>query len=126
MRRTIRTVAILLLLGAGLVLYKTRHVAIPSAKVPTTRYTGYELNRVAIANVKTMTVLISSEGFGSIDRGTGILIDATHVLTCAHMVEGPNDDLWIFPYPAGVVLKGRTVFTNPVVDLAILDLNNPL
>ena len=126
MRRTIRTVAILLLLGAGLVLYKTRHVAIPSAKVPTTRYTGYELNRVAIANVKTMTVLISSEGFGSIDRGTGILIDATHVLTCAHMVEGPNDDLWIFPYPTGIVLKGRTVFTNRGDDLAILELNKPV
>src|SRR5260221_9575511 len=121
MRRVIRTVTILFLLGVGFTLYK--HIPTPRAKVPVTRYHGYELNRGAINRARALTVLISREDFGGIGRGTGILIDATHVLTCAHMVEGPNDDLWIFPYPPGVVLKGRTVFISHGDDLAILELN---
>lgn len=126
MRRAIRTIAILLLLGSGIVLYRANRTIVPTAKVPSTRYHGYELNRLAIHKAKDFTVLISNEGFGGVGRGTGVLIDATHVLTCAHMVEGPNDDLWIFPYPGGIVAKGKPVFVNRAVDLAILELNKAI
>lgn len=123
MRRAIRTIAILLLLGSGIMLYRANRTIVPAAKVPSTRYHGYELNRLAIHKAKDFTVLISNEDFGGVGRGTGVLIDATHVLTCAHMVEGPLDDMWIFPYPGGIVAKGKPVFVNRGVDLAILELN---
>jgi S1-C subfamily serine protease len=124
MRRTIRTLAILLLLGLGIGGWiKEKRTPRPRAKAPTTRYHGYELNRQAINTTKSFTVLISNEGFGGVSRGTGILIDATHVLTCAHMVEGLHDDLWVFPHPIGVVAKGTPIFMDRKDDLAILELN---
>jgi S1-C subfamily serine protease len=124
MRRTIRTLAILALLGCGIAAtWEFEHTPKPRVKIPTTRYHGYELNRVAINRAKSFTVLISREGFEGWGRGTGVLLDAMHVLTCAHMVEGPEDDLWIFPYPAGVVAKGKPVFVNRGMDLAILELD---
>ena len=95
----------------------------PHVKAPTTRYHGYELNRASIEKVKSLTVLISSEGFGRVGRGTGILIDARHILTCAHMVEGPDDDLWVFPYSSQIVVKGKPVFVSEKDDLAILELD---
>jgi S1-C subfamily serine protease len=49
-----------------------------------------------------------------------------HVLTCAHMVEGPQDDMWIFPYPTGLVAKGKPIFVNRGIDLAILELDRPV
>lgn len=124
MRRFIRTLAILTLLGLGVYCYNRLERKEPVlTKAPTTRYHGYAINRLAIAKAKAFTVLISSEGFGHVGRGTGVLIDATHVLTCAHVAEGPDADLWVFPYPAGVVAKGKPVFVNPRLDLAILELN---
>src|SRR5579872_875473 len=87
MKRTIRTCAILILLGLGIYGYKKNRIPEIRAKMPTTRYHGYEINRAAIARTKAFTVLISNEGIGGVGRGTGILIDATHVLTCAHMYE---------------------------------------
>lgn len=123
MRRIIRTLAVLLLLGLGIWGWKKEAGPKPRAKVPSTHYHGYELNRQAINKAKAFTVLISNEGFGGVSRGTGILIDATHVLTCAHMVEGPQDDLWIFPYPGGIVAKGKPVAVNRGDDLAILELD---
>lgn len=125
MRRTIRTLAILLLLGIGVYLHN-RRTPHANVTVPTTRYHGYELNREAIWKARAFTVLISNEGFGGVGRGTGVLIDSTHVLTCAHMVEGPNDDMWIFPYPGDVVMKGKPVAVNRRDDLAILVLNKPV
>src|ERR1019366_2089362 len=98
----------------------------PRVKAPTTRYHGYELNRLAIQKVKSLTVLISSEGFGHVGRGTGILIDARHVLTCAHMVEGTDDDLWIYPYGGRIVIKGKPVFVSRRDDLAVLELDATL
>src|SRR5258708_3950425 len=94
-----KTILILALVAlAGVAYVATSGSPKPLAKAPTTRYHGYELNRQAIWRARAFTVLISNEGFGGVGRGTGVLIDSTHVLTCAHMVEGPKDDLWIFPY----------------------------
>lgn len=127
MRRTIRTIAILLLLVLGIGGWRKQHTPKPRAKFPTTRYTGYEPNRLAIHKAKAFTVLISNEGFGDIGRGTGVLIDATHVLTCAHIMNGSGgDDIWIFPYPGDVVVKGKPVFVNRGKDLAILQLSRPV
>lgn len=124
MRRFIRTIAILTLLGLSIYGYKKKAaIPAPRAKMPTTRYHGYDLNMAAIDRVRSYTVLISREDFGSVGRGTGVLIDPTHVLTCAHMVEGPQDDLWIFPYPGHAVVKGRPVFVSRGADLAVLELN---
>src|ERR1019366_3305562 len=123
MRRFIRVSAVLVLLGLGIYGYHRKKDPEPRVKVPVTRYHGYELNRLAINRAKAFTVLISNESFGGVGRGTGLLIDPTHVLTCAHMVQGPQDDLWIFPYPVGVVVKGRPMFVDKSVDLAILELD---
>lgn len=125
MRRTTRIVAILTLLVLGIAGWKhNRPVA--RMKVPTTRYHGYELNREAINRTKEFTVLISNEGFGGVGRGTGVLIDATHVLTCAHMSEGPADDMWIFPYPGDIVVKGKPIYVDKSVDLEVLQLSKPI
>jgi S1-C subfamily serine protease len=126
MRRFIHTVAILTLLGLGIGAYVCEKALTPRVKAPTTHYHGYDLNREAISRTKSFTVLISREGFGGVGRGTGVLIDATHILTCAHMTEGPKDDLWIFPYPTGVVAKGKTVFMDRGDDLAILELDRSI
>jgi S1-C subfamily serine protease len=124
MRRAIRIIAITFLLMSGITLYyKSTHVPKPRAKVPVTRYHGYELNRLAIHKAKGFTVLISREGFDGLSRGTGVLLDQSHVLTCAHMVEGPDDDLWVFPYPGGLVAKGRPMAVNRYSDLAVLELD---
>lgn len=124
MIRIMRKFAILLLIGAcvGYRGWETR-TPVAKVKVPVTRYHGYEINRQAIARAKGFTVLISREGFGGWDRGTGVLLDATHVLTCAHLLEGPNDDLWIYPYPGDVVIKGKALLVDRHDDLAILELS---
>lgn len=123
MRRLIRTIAILSLLVSSIAFYKAKHVPVSIAKIPATHYHGYNINHLSINKAKAFTVLISNEGFGGVGRGTGVLLDSRHVLTCAHMVKGPQDDLWIFPYPVGAVVKGRPVFVNRAMDLAILELN---
>lgn len=123
MRRAIRISAILILTGFGLAGWLQKKEPKPTAKAPTTRYHGYDLNRKSIHKAKGFTVLISSEGFGGTARGTGVLIDARHILTCAHMVEGPKDDLWIYPYPTGYVVKGTPIAVDRGNDLAILELN---
>jgi S1-C subfamily serine protease len=121
MNRKLLIPALLIFVGIGWTI-KRAIPPKPRAKVPVVRYHGYALNRAAIAQAKSFTVLISVEGFGT-GRGTGVLIDSTHVLTCAHMTEGPKDDMWIFPYPGRVVIKGRPVFVSRGDDLAILELD---
>jgi len=114
----------LLSLGSGVLI--KMETPKPRVKVPITRYHGYELNRVAIEKAKAFTVLISVEGFGGVGRGTGVLIDAKHVLTCAHMLNSDEDDMWIFPYPGDAVVKGKPIFVSRSDDLAILELNRPV
>lgn len=89
----------------------------PLTKAPTTRYHGYELNRIAIANAKKFTVLISNEGYFGVSRGTGVLIDATHVLTCAHVA---TDNAWIYPYPGRIVVHAKIQRMDKAHDLAIM------
>jgi S1-C subfamily serine protease len=123
MRRAIRISAILVLLGLGLGGYMKSHQPKLRVKAPVTRYHGYEINRLAINKAKGFTVLISNEGFGGVGRGTGVVIDSTHVLTCAHMVEGADTDMWLYPYPGGLVLKGKPVLVDRNHDLAIIELD---
>jgi len=123
MRRIIGIVAIFFLLGVGLGTWTKNREPNPDIKGPTTHYHGYELNRLAIKRAKEFTVLISNEGFYNGERGTGVLIDATHVLTCAHVVKNIDDDIWIFPYPGRILVKGKPVVFDRSVDLAVLELN---
>jgi S1-C subfamily serine protease len=101
-----------------------------STKPPHVRENGYKINHSSIERTKWFTVLISNEGFGGVGRGTGIIIDPTHVLTCAHMVEDRDDDIWIFPYSRNgtplFVDKGHPVFVSRGKDLAVLELDIPL
>lgn len=97
----------------------------PSAKAPAVRYPGYTINAKAIHNAKLFTVLISAEGFGGISRGTGVLIDSTHVLTCAHVALHGNEETLVYFYPGYVLAKGKTVFADKSADLAILEIDVP-
>lgn len=123
-----RKIVVLLLTVIGVGWYHQYHQNAPKphVKAPTTRYHGYKLNRSAIAKAKGFTVLLSNEGFAGTGRGTGVLIDSKHVLTCAHMLMGPKDDMWIFPYPAGIVVKGKPVAVDTGDDLAVLELSTPV
>lgn len=113
---------------AGVIL-GSLHLLIPQKnirEVPHVRLSNYALNHKAIERARSFTVLISNEGFGGVARGTGILIDETHVLTCAHMVESKSDDIWVFPYPVHTVFKATPVYGDRRHDLAILELNQPV
>ena len=123
-----KAVAILLMLCLGMAGTWLTRKEPPKRRIaaPTTRYHGYELNRLAISRAKDFTVLLSNEGFGGVGRGTGVLIDSTHVLTCAHMIDGPNDDMWVFPYPADIVVKGKPVAIDKGDDLLVLELSKPV
>jgi S1-C subfamily serine protease len=79
---------------------------------------------VAIDKGRPLTVLISNEGFGGVGRGTGILLDSTHVLTCAHMFTKPDDTLFVYTYPLGRVVKGQVEASTQELDLAILVLDS--
>lgn len=131
MSRIVRAFAILFMslsvLLLGVSIYKI-YMSVPHLKtrVPHTHYHGYALNHRAIERARAFTVLISNEGLGGCYRGTGILLDPIHVLTCAHMVGSPDDDIWIFPYSKGIVVKGKPVFVDKSVDLAILALDKPV
>jgi S1-C subfamily serine protease len=126
MRRIIRTSAILLLLGLGAAGYLRSRAPRMSRKAPHVRENGYVVNHLYIERTKWFTVLISNEGFGGVGRGTGIIIDPKHVLTCAHMVESKDDDIWIFPYGGPYVDKGHPVFVSRSRDLAVLELEIPI
>jgi S1-C subfamily serine protease len=121
-----RAILAALVLCLGVHIYHLTVTPKPRVKAPTTHYHGYKLNREAIERTKKFTVLISNEGFGGWGRGTGVLIDARHVLTCAHMIEGVQPDMWIFPYPAGIVVKGHPVIINESEDLAVVELSTPI
>lgn len=99
----------------------------PTTKAPTVRYHGYELNREAIRRAKLATVLISVEGFEGAWRGTGIIIDRTHVLTCFHVANTQYSDqeLWVYYYPGYVSARGKLVWADSYHDLAILEVDVP-
>jgi S1-C subfamily serine protease len=74
--------------------------------------------------VRDLTVLISIDGLEGSGRGTGVLLDQTHVLTCAHMVNSPDDEFFIYTYPMGKVIKAHADSTDAHDDLAILVLES--
>jgi S1-C subfamily serine protease len=97
-----------------------------SIKAPTTHYHGYELNRKAIEKAKDFTVLISAEGFGSVERGSGVLIDSMTVLTCYHVAAAENEMLWVIPQPGNAIYHAKVWKTSPSDDLAELKLDRPV
>lgn len=100
----------------------------PHANVlaPTTRYHGHTLNHKAIEKAKLFTVLISAEGFGPITRGTGILVDRTHVLTCAHVALHSNEELFVYFWPGYMTARAKMVYADSSKDLAILEIDVPV
>jgi S1-C subfamily serine protease len=126
MRRTIRIIAVLFLLGTSVLVWKRSHRPSFTTKMPVTRYHGYKINRAAIGWAKKFTVLISAEGFGGVWRGTGVLIDPAHILTCYHIAAEPNEEFWIYTYPAHTVYKARPIYGSREVDLAIMQLDRPV
>jgi S1-C subfamily serine protease len=116
-----RLLALLLLLAIGC--YRYRAMPKPTMKAPTSRYHGYALNRAAIRHMKTLTVLISAEGFRGIERGTGVLIDSRHILTCAHVALNEGDDTLVYFYPGYMLGKAKTVYADRAKDLAIMELD---
>lgn len=125
MRYIIRVIAILALLVAAIAPNVSKPPKI-TAKAPRTRYHGYELNHAAIQKAKKFTVLISAEGFGPRSRGTGVLLDETHVLTCAHVAEQDGNELWVYIYPGYEVDRAKVLYMDRGKDLAILELQIPV
>lgn len=78
-----------------------------------------------IERTKQVTVLISNEGFGGVGRGTGVLINRMHVLTCAHLIQSWDDDLYLYLYD-GTFVKGKPMAGDKRKDLAIILLDRPV
>lgn len=79
---------------------------------------------IPVQKGRPLTVLISNEGFTGVGRGTGILLDSTHVLTCAHMALSPDDTFLVYTYPMGNVVKASLEASAKQFDLAILVLDS--
>lgn len=92
----------------------------PQSPIPT--YAAPMLSQKTLEMVKRYTVLISIEGFSGGWRGTGVLIDKDHVLTCAHMVQ--SSELWVYTYPLGRVITSTPVWVDNFHDLAVLTLHD--
>ncbi len=73
---------------------------------------------------RNMTVLVTNVGFEGMGAGTGVLIDNTHVLTCFHMAEQPNDDFMVYTYPLGKVIPAHIEGGDKTHDLLILVLDS--
>ena len=78
-----------------------------------------------IERTKQVTVLISNEGFGGVARGTGVLINRVHVLTCAHLIQSWEDDLYLYLYD-GTFVRGKPMAGDKRKDLAIVLLDRPV
>ena len=120
-----RTILILILMALGAYSFIKRNIPHPRVNAPTTRYHGYELNREAINRAKSFTVLISAEGFGGIERGSGVLVDSMTVLTCAHVASANNEELWVIPYPGNAIYHAKVKRVDEGKDLALLTLDRP-
>lgn len=96
------------------------------AHAPFVRQSNYVLNHRAIITAKKFTVLISAEGFGGVERGTGILLDPRHVLTCAHVAEAGNEEFLVYPWPGDRAIVAKPVLSDRYKDLAIMELSEPV
>lgn len=77
-----------------------------------------------IPKYQSETVLLQNVSFMGMGLGTGVLLDSTHVLTCAHMVETPKDGLMVFTYPLGKVVRSKILFMDKASDLLLLVLDS--
>lgn len=93
-------------------------------KAPVPTYPAPVISPKMLERVKKETVLISVEGWGGVGRGTGVLIDSKHVLTCAHMIE--DGVTLIYTYPMKRVITARPVLGDKAHDLAIFELDEPV
>jgi S1-C subfamily serine protease len=80
----------------------------------------------ALLLMKQQTVLVTNEGFLGSGRGSGVLIDKNHVLTCFHMANGPKDQFFVYTYPLGRVVLAHILFISPQDDLMLLKLDEPV
>jgi S1-C subfamily serine protease len=96
----------------------------PHPKAPIPTYPAPRLEQHLLDDANKFTVLLTIEGFEGGIRGTGVLIDATHVLTCAHMVQ--SKELWVYTYPVKRVIMAAPVWVNSFKDLAVLELHEPV
>ena len=94
-------------------------------RAPAAGYPASTAAAKAIKDAKKWTVLISQEGWGQRGRGTGVLLDPTHVLTCSHVMEGDNDKTLVYFYPGYITAHGRQVYADLSKDLAIVEIDVP-
>lgn len=85
-----------------------------------------ETVRALVDREKSMTVLLSSEGFLGGGRGSGVLLDETHILTCAHMVDKVDDEFFVYTYPFGSVIKAHAEMVDKQDDMALLVLSSSI
>lgn len=83
-------------------------------------------NAAPIRDEQALTVLVTSEGFGPSGRGTGLILDEKHILTCAHMLHTKKDVFFVYTYPLGNVIKANAEYADSDKDLAILVLEKPI
>lgn len=77
-----------------------------------------------VLNAQALTVLVTNEGFLGGGRGSGVIVDAKHVVTCAHMVESLKDELFVYTYPLGKVVKAHPEYIDVSNDLMLLVLDS--
>jgi S1-C subfamily serine protease len=77
-----------------------------------------------VENAKKFTVLVTNEGIFGAGRGSGILLDERHVLTCFHMMRSPKDEMLVYTYPMGAVYKAHVDAWDASNDIAFLVLDS--
>jgi S1-C subfamily serine protease len=76
---------------------------------------------------RAFTVLIQYNSIEGHTAGSGILIDRTHVLTCAHMVDKEaaiDQTFMVYVWPLGQVIKAHPDAMNSKQDIAMLVLED--
>ena len=89
-------------------------------------YPVMQVNPKSLNNVKRFIVLISNEGLMGVSRGTGLIIDKDHVLTCGHLMPQEDQIMMIYTYPMGQVLTGKVQYAENGTDLALIKLSRPV
>lgn len=126
MKPVIKVLAVieaLVLLGAVGVVLSKRFAASHDSNAPVARPQMVAVDEKAVKTAKSWTVLISNEGFGQKYRGTGMLIDSTHVLTADHMVSTSGNEMWIYIFPGRRIVHAKPVSEDSMHDLAVLELD---
>lgn len=113
--------AIVLLAAVGIVL--SRRLTSKVSHAPVSRPQMVMVDGKVMEIAKSWTVLISNEGFAQKYRGTGMLIDSTHVLTADHMVASNGNEMWIYVFPGRRIVHAKPVSEDPHNDLAVLELD---